>query len=60
MMSDSMQNTLRNVLMLIVFVVATALVIVGQKSIGAAGLGLMLLGLAILIGLLWVYNRKYK
>jgi len=59
-MSDSLRNTLRNVLMLIVFVVATALVIVGQKSIGAAGLGLMLLGVAILIGLLWFYNRKYK
>ncbi|NMM53639.1 DUF6903 family protein [Paenibacillus aquistagni] len=59
-MSDSLRNALRNVLMLIVFIVATVLVIIGQKSIGAAGLGLMLLGLAMLIGLLWFYNRKYK
>lgn len=59
-MSDSLRNALRNVLMLIVFIVATLLVIIGQKSIGAAGLGLMLFGLAMLIGLLWFYNRKYK
>ncbi|SMG36630.1 DUF6903 family protein [Paenibacillus aquistagni] len=59
-MSDSLRNALRNVLMLIVFIVATVLVIIGQKSIGAAGLGLMLFGLAMLIGLLWFYNRKYK
>lgn len=59
-MSDSLRNALRNVLMLIVFIVATVLVIIGQKNIGAAGLGLMLLGLAMLIGLLWFYNRKYK
>ncbi|WP_195576491.1 DUF6903 family protein [Paenibacillus sp. 1001270B_150601_E10] len=59
-MNDSLRETLRNMLMLIVFIVATVLVIIGQKSIGAAGLGLMLFGLAMLIGLLWFYNRKYK
>ncbi|GGH36434.1 DUF6903 family protein [Paenibacillus segetis] len=58
-MNDSM-NGLRGLLMLIVFIVGMGLVIVGQKHIGAPGLGLMLLGLAMLIGLLWFYNRKYK
>lgn len=47
-------------LMLLVLIVGVALVIVGQKNIGAPGLGLMLLGLAMLVGLLWFYNRKYK
>jgi len=59
-MSESLRNLLRNYLMVIVFIIAIVLVIVGQKNIGAYGLGLMLLGLALLIGLLWFYNRKFK
>ncbi|MEK3751662.1 MULTISPECIES: DUF6903 family protein [Paenibacillus] len=55
-----MSNPLRNLLMLIVFIFALVLVIIGQKNIGAPGLGIMLLGLALLIGLLWFYNRKFK
>ncbi|URN96132.1 MAG: hypothetical protein NAG76_07850 [Candidatus Pristimantibacillus lignocellulolyticus] len=59
-MNESVRNLLRNYLMLIVFIIGIVLVIIGQKNIGAFGLGLMLLGLALLIGLLWFYNRKYK
>lgn len=59
-MNDSLKDHLRIVLMWIVFIVGITLVIVGQKDIGAPGLGLMLLGVAMLIGLLWFYNRKYK
>ena len=59
-MSESMRNLLRHLLILIVFIFAIVLVIIGQKNIGAPGLGTMLLGLALLIGLLWFYNRKYK
>ncbi|MEC0091293.1 DUF6903 family protein [Paenibacillus macquariensis] len=59
-MSESMRNLLRNLLILIVFIFAVVLVFIGQKNIGASGLGTMLLGLALLIGLLWFYNRKYK
>ncbi|MNM77252.1 hypothetical protein D3C81_890980 [compost metagenome] len=59
-MNDYIKNYLRNLLMLIVFIVGLGLVIVGQKHIGPSGLGLMLLGLAMLISLLWLYNRKYK
>ncbi|MGG3283780.1 DUF6903 family protein [Paenibacillus solani] len=59
-MNDFLKNYLRMLLMLIVFIVGVGLVIVGQKDIGAPGLGLMLLGLAMLITLLWLYNRKYK
>ncbi|KOP66362.1 hypothetical protein AMS62_14835 [Bacillus sp. FJAT-18019] len=59
-MNDFLKNYLRTLLMLIVFIVGVGLVIVGQKDIGAPGLGLMLLGLAMLITLLWLYNRKYK
>lgn len=59
-MNDSIKEKLRGVLMLIVFIVGIGLVVIGQKNIGAPGLGLMLLGLAMLISLLWLYNRKYK
>ncbi|WP_211267829.1 DUF6903 family protein [Paenibacillus antarcticus] len=55
-----MRNLLRSLLLLIVFIFAVVLVFIGQKNIGAPGLGIMLLGLALLIGLLWFYNRKYK
>ncbi|WP_205571030.1 DUF6903 family protein [Paenibacillus aceti] len=60
MMNDSSRTRLHHLLMLIVFVIAIALVITGQKNIGATGLGTMLIGLALLIGLLWFYNRQYK
>ncbi|WP_410767730.1 DUF6903 family protein [Fontibacillus sp. BL9] len=59
-MNDYIKNYLRYLVMLIVFLVGLGLVVVGQKHIGAPGLGLMLIGLALLIGLLWLYNRKYK
>jgi len=42
------------------FVIGVALVVIGQKNIGPTGLLTMLCGMAILIGLLWNYNRKYK
>ncbi|WMT40253.1 hypothetical protein RE628_23800 [Paenibacillus sp. D2_2] len=59
-MNDSPRTMLRYLLMLIVFVIAMTLVITGQKSIGLAGLGMMLSGLGLLVGLLWFYNRQYK
>ena len=41
-------------------VVCIALVIVGQRKIGPSGLLMMLVGLAGLLVLLWLYNRQYK
>lgn len=59
-MSDLTKKILIGIVVLIVFVVCVALVIVGQRSIGPAGLGKQLLGVAGLIVLLWLYNRQYK
>ena len=59
-MSERMKQIISIVLTLVVFVVCIALVITGQKNAGAQGTGIMLLGLAGLIGLLWNYNRKFK
>lgn len=47
------------ILKLVLFVLFTALVVIGHGIQGFAGLGLMLLGLGCLLGLLYMYNRSY-
>lgn len=59
-MSDAMKKTIRIIFLLIVFFVSVALVIVGQREIGAKGLLTQLIGLVGLVFLLWNYNRKFK
>lgn len=41
-------------------VLCLALVIVGQRNVSVSGLGLQLLGLAGILLLLYLYNRKYQ
>ena len=48
------------VVVVIVFIVCVALVVVGQRNIGAAGLMTQLVGVAGLVVLLWLYNRQYR
>ncbi len=55
-----MNNTIKGIIAAIVFVVCLGLVIVGQKNISLAGLGMELVGLVGLLTLLFLYNRKYK
>lgn len=43
----------------VLFIFCLALIIIGQKTVGKLELGLMLIGLAGLLGLLYDYNRKY-
>lgn len=45
---------------LAVFVVSMALIVVGQRRIGPMGLLLMVVGLAGILLLLYLYNRKYQ
>lgn len=59
-MSENGKRVLTGIIVAIVFVVCLALVIVGQRHVGPQGLLVMLLGLAGLIGLLWLYNRQYR
>jgi len=44
---------------IVVFIICLALIIIGQKTAGKLELGIMLIGLAGLLGLLYDYNRKY-
>lgn len=59
-MSEQKQKLLIGILIAIVFIVCIVLVVIGQRNIGLGGLGMELLGLAGLLALLWMYNRKYK
>ena len=59
-MGKRMSNIIRNIIMLVVFIVCLVLIIVGQKNISAMGLAMELIGLIGLLVLLFLYNRKYK
>ena len=53
--------TLRVVLMLVLFVLAVVLVVSGWKMTGQlAGLGIMLVGVALLLAVLAIYNATYQ
>ena len=52
---------LRIVMMIVLFVLSIALVIVGWKMTGQlAGLGIMLVGVALLLAVLAIYNATYQ
>lgn len=59
-MNEYTKKLLVGILVAIVFVVCVAMVIIGHRNIGLAGLGVQMSGLAGLIVLLWLYNRQYK
>ena len=52
---------LRIVLMVVLFVLSIALVVAGWKMTGQlAGLGIMLVGVALLLAILAIYNATYQ
>lgn len=53
-------NAVKNIIMTILFFVFLGLIIVGQKTVSVANLGMEFIGLAGLLVLLYLYNRKYK
>ena len=54
-------HALRIVLMIVLFVLSIALVVAGWKMTGQlAGLGIMLLGVALLLAVLAIYNATYQ
>lgn len=51
----------RVILMLVLFVLALALVVAGWKMTGQlVGLGIMIVGVALLLAVLYIYNNKYQ
>lgn len=59
-MNEKTKSILTTVLAVVFFIVCVALVVIGQRDVGPQGLLIMLLGLAGLILLLYLYNRKFK
>ena len=61
-MKHNESNTMvRVILMLVLFVLALALVVAGWKMTGQlAGLGIMIVGVALLLAVLYIYNNKYQ
>lgn len=52
---------LRIMLMIVLFVLSVALVVAGWKMTGQlAGLGIMLVGVALLLAVLAIYNATYQ
>ena len=52
---------LRIVLMIVLFVLSIALVVAGWRMTGQlAGLGIMLVGVALLLAMLAIYNATYQ
>lgn len=47
-------------LKLALFVASMALVVIGQRNVGPAGLLIMLAGLAGILILMYLYNRKFQ
>lgn len=45
---------------LLVFIGSMALIVVGQRNIGPVGLLTMILGLAGILILLYLYNKKFQ
>ena len=53
-------KVLKYILAALMFIAGLALVLYGHTIIGPAGLGIMVAGLAVLLLLLYLYNRKYQ
>ncbi|WP_170952750.1 MULTISPECIES: DUF6903 family protein [Bacillus] len=54
-----MKDSALFIIKIVVFIVCLSLIIIYQKTAGKFELGMMLIGLAGLLGLLYDYNRKY-
>lgn len=48
------------ILKLVLFVIFMVLIVIGQGTVGKLHFGIMLIGLAGLLLLLYDYNRKYQ
>ncbi len=51
---------MKRLLYLLIFIASIVLIIAGQRNIGPIGLLVMLVGLAGILILLFLYNKKYQ
>lgn len=55
-----MAKWLQNVIAILVFIVGMALIAGNQRNVGPTGLFLMILGLACILALLFIYNKQHQ
>ena len=55
-----MNTKTQNIILLAIFIISFALLFYGQKNVGYMGLTLELIGLAGLVSILYIYNKRYK
>ena len=55
-----MKEKILNLVLVICFILSVSLIIVGQKNVSIAGFANEIIGLAGLLAVLLVYNRKYR
>lgn len=53
-------NVVKNIIMAVLFFVFLGMIIIGQRTVGLAYLGLETVGLIGLLAQLYIYNKKYK
>lgn len=53
-------NMVKSIVMGILFFVFLAMIIIAQRTVSVVNLGIELVGLAGLLTLLYIYNKKYK
>ncbi|MFK9093003.1 DUF6903 family protein [Bacillus salipaludis] len=54
------RNALFIIIKLVLVILCLVLIVVGKETVSRSHLGLMLIGVAGLLGLLYDYNRKYN
>ena len=59
-MNDYVKSFLKKLLGLLVTLASIGLVIYGQRSVSYSGLGMMLLGLAGILLVLYIYNKSIQ
>ena len=55
-----MKEKIINLVLVICFILSVSLIIVGQKNVSIVGFANEIIGLAALLAVLFVYNRKYR
>lgn len=53
------KKKLKNIIRVVLLVVSLLLIIIGQRTISYGSLGIMLVGLAGVLVVLYMYNRSY-
>ena len=55
-----MKEKILNLVLVICFILSVSLIIVGQKNVSRVGFANEIIGLAGLLVVLFIYNRKYR